>query len=236
MQLLDNTNIINEKNRLIKIALAEDNGLFRGALSDCFIKLKTIDFLFAAKEGSDLLEQIKNKKEVPDVVFLDYKMPIMDGRQTTIALKKKYPFIKVIMISLFCKDYIISSMITAGATGYLSKNVEPETLEKAIHVVMTGKYFIETDPGIFETFSSFSKSSMQHHNYSLDHLELTDKQKIFIQLCSTELPYYNIAYKMGISIKTVDNYRDKLFKRFNVTTRIGLVIFAAQNGITDLIV
>jgi DNA-binding NarL/FixJ family response regulator len=231
MPLVDKINILDMESPVIKIALAEDNGFFRKALSDYFLKLSTVNFLFAAKDGSELLEQIKNQKEIPDIIFMDYKMPIMDGRQTTIAVKKKYSSSKVIMLSLFCRDYIISSMIAAGATGYLSKNVELETLEKAINVVMTGKYFIETGHGIFETFTSRTKNN----NYNSAPLEITAKQKQFIQLCSSELSYKEIADKMGISIKTVDNYRDMIFKRFNVTTRIGLVIFSAQNGITDII-
>lgn len=218
---------------VIKVAIAEDHEFFRDALKNYFQKLKTLTFLFDAKNGYDLLEQLEMQEVLPDVIFMDYKMPIMDGRQTTIAIKTKYPSIKVIILSLFRHEYLISSMVSIGAMGYLSKNAAPEIFEKSIRVVMTGKYFIETDTGIFETFPSFANS--KKHKVFSELLELTDKQKKFIQLSSTAMSYHEIAEKMGISIKTVDNYRDLLFKRFNVSNRVGLAMIAVQNGLTDII-
>jgi DNA-binding NarL/FixJ family response regulator len=234
MQFYDSTEVYFEAdNKVIKLAIAEDNELFRVAFKNHFRKLKTVNFLFVAKNGYDLLEQLKTREELPDIIFMDYKMPMMDGMQATIVIKREYPSIKVIMLSLFRHDYLINTMICVGAMGYLSKNADPEILVKSIHEVMEDKYFIETDTGIFETFSSFSKS--KRYKYFSKPLELTDKQKQFIQLSATDLSYQGIANKMKISIKTVDNYRDMLFKRFNVTNRIGLLIFAVQNGLTDII-
>jgi len=217
---------------MIYIALVDDNDLFRKSLKAYFKQIKRASILFDAVNGHDLLEQLRTQLRLPDIILMDFSMPVLDGRQATEKVKKLYPDIKVIVLSMFHHDHLISSMISAGAKGFLSKNIEAENLERAIHTVMDNKYFIETDNERFEIFDS---STADTKKLCADQLIITEKQKQFLQLNAGGLTYLEIARKMGISIKTADNYRDMLFKRFNVTNRVGLAMFAIQNGLTDIL-
>jgi len=192
-----------------------------------------ISVLFDAQNGQILLDKLKTQQRQPNIVLLDFSMPILDGRETTILIKKYYPSIKVLILSMFHHEYLISSIINAGANGFLSKNIEPAILDKAIHVVNENNYFIETCPGNFEEYKFSSERIL--HKYFPNHLKVTYKQKLFIQLCATGLTYNEIAQKMGISSKTVNNYRELLCERFNVANRIELVLFAILNGIVDIL-
>lgn len=218
---------------MISIAIVDDNELFRNGLKSIFKFLKTVDVLFDAQNGQVLLEQLSNCKKLPDIILMDFNMPILDGRETTKIIKEHYTSIKIIMLSVFHHDYLVSSLIAAGAKGFLSKNTDITILEKAITVVNDKKNFIETGRGAYKIYDDFPIKCIPP--VFKDKLGLTNKQKQFIQLLVSGNTYEEIAAKMGISSKTANNYRDLFCKRFNVGNRLELVLFAIQNGIVDVI-
>jgi two-component system invasion response regulator UvrY len=217
---------------MISIALADDNELFRKGLKNLLKLLKMVDVLFDAKNGQDLLGQLSNCTTLPDIILMDFNMPILDGRETTKIIKEQYTSIKVIMLSVFHHEYLVSSLIAAGARGFLSKNIDMPILERAITIVNDKQYFIEIKIGEYKTYDNFYT---EHKSLVFrDRLGLTDKQKQFIQLVASGDTYEEIAIKMGISGKTANNYRDLFCKRFNVSNRLELVLFAIRTGLIDI--
>jgi DNA-binding NarL/FixJ family response regulator len=124
-------------------------------------------------------------------------------------------------------------MLNAGAKSFLYKNIEVDILEKAIHTVMNNQFFIETGDKKFEVFDF--PSGNKEKAFPSNQLELTERQKEFLLLCVSNSTYKEIAEQMHIGIKTVENHRDVLFNKLNVNNRTALVIFAIQNGLTDIL-
>ena len=114
----------------IKIALADDYKIFREGLKVSLTADKQISIIHEADNGEDLLSNIE--KEKPDVILMDLKMPIMDGMEATQIIRKKYPEIKILVVSMYDDDKFIIHLMEIGANGYLLKNAEPDEIRKAI--------------------------------------------------------------------------------------------------------
>jgi len=90
-----------------------------------------------------MLQQLESNKEIPDLILMDIKMKELDGIETTKVIKKKYPDIAIIGLSNYSHDYVITSMILAGAKGFLTKNIESDTFINAINTVLDGDFYIQ---------------------------------------------------------------------------------------------
>jgi len=216
---------------MISITLIDDNNFFRKSFITLLNVLKKYTVLYDFKSGKDFFEFFEINKIIPNIVFVDYKMPDENGISITKQIKKKYPSIKVIGLSIFQNDYVVSGLIASGANGYLSKNLEVQTIENAIEEVLEDRYIIEFMPGKIETYSNVEMArKLKKINC---YFEITDRQIEFLKYCASEFTYKEIGEKMNISNKTVEKHRDLLFSKLNVNTRIELAIFAIQSGITD---
>ena len=119
----------------IKIAIADDHGLFRKGLSEIVAGFDNMSIVFEAGNGSELLEQLKKTAQPPDICILDINMPVMNGYETAAALKKEWPKIKVLALSMYDTEFNIIKMLKAGARGYVLKDAEPKELQKALNTI-----------------------------------------------------------------------------------------------------
>jgi DNA-binding NarL/FixJ family response regulator len=216
---------------MITIAIIDDNDLFRKAFAGLLNSLGNYEVIFNTKLVDELADFLKHTKKLPDIIFIDYKMPEENGISVTQLISKNYPSVKIIGLTSFQHDYVMSGMIAAGAHAFLSKNLDIDIIEKAIDLVLENKYFIETTYGRFEVFNK--SEIFQKLKKVLNHFELTEKQLMFLKLCATDLTYKEIANVMDISFETVEKHRDLLFLKLNTNTRSGLTVFAVQTGLTD---
>ncbi|MEQ1553476.1 MAG: response regulator transcription factor [Ferruginibacter sp.] len=166
---------------------------------------------------------IKSKKNIPDIVLLDISMPLMDGFATAEWLRENHPEILVMALSMQDDEQSLIKMVRAGAKGYLLKNVHPSELEKALDaLVKNGTYFPEWAAS--KVFKSLSKPS-NNNSFSI-----SDREKEFLKFAITEMSYKEIAEKMYCSPRTVESYRDSLFEKLDLKSRVGLAVFALKNG------
>jgi two-component system, NarL family, invasion response regulator UvrY len=214
-----------------KIALADDHILLRNGLANL---LKELDYeiVFEADNGIDFLEKVK-KCTLPDIVLMDINMPKMDGYDTTRWLKKNYPDIKVLALSMYDDENAIIRMLKSGARGYILKDSDPAELKFAIHSLLAkGFYHSELVTGkLIHTINHLDEPE----NSSVKNLlGLNEREIEFLKLACTELTYKEIAEQMCLSPRTIDGYRDALFEKLNLKSRVGLVLFAIKNGITKV--
>ncbi len=209
------------------IALADDHSLLRIGLAQLVESLGNT-ILFEADNGKELLDKL-DKKNLPDIVLMDINMPEMDGFQTTQWLKTNHPEIKVLALSMYDNETSIIRMLKCGARGYILKDSEPAELKAAIHAVMEkGFYYSELVSG--KLMHAINK--MDEGSEGLKSLvPLNDRETDFLKYSCTELTYKEIADKMFVSPRTIDGYRDALFEKLHVKTRVGLVMYAIRNGI-----
>lgn len=212
----------------ITIALADDHVLLRNGLANL---LQDLDFevVFQADNGKQFIEKLKTHTP-PQVVLMDINMPVMDGYDTTLWLKKNHPDVKVLALSMYNDENAIIRMLKSGAKGYLLKDSSPSELKAAIRSLVTkGFYYSELVTGtLIHTINHMDDPESATIK---DVLGLNERELEMLKLICTELTFKEIAEKMQISPRTVDGYRDILLEKLQCKSRIGLVIFAIKNGI-----
>lgn len=211
----------------IRIAVVDDHSLFRKGLINL---IQAVDPNFQveleAANGKELMQKLA-PSELPDLVVLDYDMPLMNGYETTLALRKLSPDVRIMMLTMKNDEHTLIRMLRAGVNGYLSKDVEPEELKQAINGIhLHGFHY---NDGITGTLIEAIRSPQDGQRS-----QLNDQEMRFLNLACSELTYREIADEMCLSEKTIDGYRSKLFDKLQVKSRVGLVIYAVKNELISI--
>lgn len=212
----------------IKVAIADDHILLRKALANLINTFPGYEVIIEADNGKELKNSIQQHL-IPEIALVDVSMPEMDGYEITQWLRKNHPYIKVLVLSMMSDERTIIKMFRLGAKGYLLKNTDPAELKEAFDSV------INKDVYLSEYVSGKLVSGL-HHDTDPEPQEvvLNEKERDFLRWACTELSYREIAEKMYLSARTVDDYRQSLFNRLKVHSRVGLVIYAIKNGIAEI--
>ena len=212
----------------IQVGIVDDHNLLRKALAKLIASFDNYEVLFEGDNGKDIKVKI-TQQVIPDIILLDVNMPDMDGYETVRWLHKNYPQVKVLALSMSSDENTIIRMLRLGAKGYIMKNIEPEELQLALDSIMKKDFYLSE-------YISGKIISGLHKDLGNpeDPVVLSDKEKEFLRLICSELTYKDIADKMFISPRTVDNYRNTLFEKLKVRTRVGLVMFAIKNSLVEI--
>ncbi|GAA4024053.1 MAG: DNA-binding response regulator [Flavobacterium sp.] len=205
------------------IAIVDDHILIAQAIKGIIANFEDFETICECENGQELIDKINTYNVLPDIVLLDISMPVMDGFQTADWLQKNHPEVLVMVLSMQNDEQSVIKMVKNGAKSYLLKNSHPRELESALlKLVENGFYYPEWASKII--FSSINKTS----NEALS--KLTDREKEFLKYTITEKSYKEIAELMFCSPRTVESYRDNLFEKLNLKTRVGLAVYAIKNG------
>jgi two-component system invasion response regulator UvrY len=214
--------------RKITVAIADDHSLLRNALAKLINSFEGYSILFEADNGKDLRQKMQ-QHVIPDIVMLDVNMPEMDGFETTQWLHKDHPQVKILALSMFSDEKTIIRMFRVGAKGYLLKNTDPEELKKALDSLVDKNVYLS------DYVSGKLVSGLHRDLDEPDRdIVLNEKEREFLRWTCTELSYKDIAGKMFLSPRTIDDYRQSLFNKLKVHSRVGLVIYAIKNGIAEI--
>lgn len=214
--------------RQIQVAVADDHSLLRSALARLINTFEGYTVVMEADNGRDLCDKIESNV-LPDIVLLDLNMPEMDGFETTQWLHKKYPHVKVLTLSMLSDERSIIKIFRLGAKGYLLKNADPSELKQALDAIMNKNVYLSE-------YVSGKLVSGLHNDADVDDREvvLNEKEREFLRWACSELSYKDIAEKMYLSPRTIDDYRQSLFNKLKVHSRVGLVMYAIKNKIVEL--
>ena len=208
------------------IVLVDDHVLLRNGLASLVTTLQ-YDVIMECSNGKELTEQL-NQDNLPDLILMDINMPLMNGYETTLWLKNNYPEVKVVALSMYDDEQSVIRMIKNGARGYILKDTRPQDLHYALDSVLTkGFYYSDMVTGKFI-------HSMKEDKETSIISKLKPTEIEFLKLAATELTYKEIAQKMHLSPRTIDGYRDQLFEKLGIKSRVGLVIFAIKHGIVKI--
>jgi DNA-binding NarL/FixJ family response regulator len=208
----------------IKIALVDDHRLFRSGISLLLNNFHEYKVIFEAANGDDMIHKITPKLK-PDIMLLDMNMPIMDGSSTARWLIDHYPEISIIVLSMIDDPERVLAMIRMGVKGYLLKDAEPSEFEQALQKVSQGDVYYP------EFVTRLLINSFNQHAADIT---LNIRELEFLKLVGTELTYKEIADQMCISVRTVDGYRDQLFEKLQIKSRVGLALYAVKNKLIEL--
>lgn len=210
----------------INLLIADDHTMFLEGIVSLLGQESEINSIRKANNGIEALDIIKTTSV--DLVILDISMPEMDGIELTKILKKKYPEIKILVVSTHSNVNIISRLIRIGVNGYLLKNAEKSELLEAIHSIMEGNnYFSE------ETEDKYICKQLRIEKQVLNLTELSSREKEILVLIANEYNTAEIAEKTFISLNTVNTHRRNLLSKLNAKNTAGLVKYAVENGLVD---
>jgi DNA-binding NarL/FixJ family response regulator len=212
---------------MVKIALVDDHILFRRGLSKIINSFEDYKILFEANNGKDLTNML-SPQNLPAIILLDITMPEMNGYETARWLLNNYPSIKVLALSMLNEEKAIIKMLKNGAKGYILKDSEPLELSRALKSLVEKGIYIN-DIICTNLIHSMTNQLNEDPEPFCKKIVFTDKELEFIKRVCSDLSYKQIADEMYLSPRTIDGYRDNIFHKLQITSRIGLVLYAIRN-------
>jgi Response regulator containing a CheY-like receiver domain and an HTH DNA-binding domain len=202
----------------IKVVVVDDHQLFIDGIKAILKKDLGIEVIGQANNGFELLKLLERGIKV-DVIMIDIRMPVMDGIMTTRVLKKEYPDIAVLVLSMYNQEEDLQEMISAGARGYLVKNASKAEMVEAVHAVYNKKEFVSA-----ELKSEHNAPTREY----LTKIKLTRREKEILNLVAKGRTSLQIANTLTISKMTVDTHRKNIHKKLGISSNAGLVRYALQ--------
>lgn len=215
---------MSEKNT-IKIAVADDHTILRKGVIELINAFGDFEVILDATNGRELITKIQQSAVLPDVCLIDINMPVLNGYETAEELRKTWPALKILALSMYNAEYTIIRMLASGANGYILKEADPIALREALIGVYENEYYYSEQLSGKMVHTLLEGKKLKMH--------ITEKELQFLKHCCSELNYKEIAEKMFLSPRTVEGYRDALFEKLNIKTRTGLVIFALEMGLNQ---
>lgn len=213
----------------INVLVVDDHTLFRKGLVNIINQIDNIEVIAEAADGLEAL-QIVNQELPIDVILLDVNMPKLNGIETLKRLSKRGHQIPVIMVSMEDNELRIIQLIRLGAKGYILKEAHPDELKLAIQTVYRNEFFFNS----VVSQQLIDEMDFKKVEIGLPIQKLTERELEFLSLVCTDLTYKEIATKMDVSIRTVDGYREELFFKLNLKSRVGIAVFAIKSGIVSI--
>ncbi len=210
----------------IKIVIADDHEIFRGGLKMVLNKLPYLEVIGEASNGLELLSILKDLK--PNIVMVDIEMPIMNGVDAARKAIELYPDLKVIALTMFNDEDYIQSMLDAGVKGFLIKNINKDTLDKAIQMVnMGGTYYSE------ELFDYFTKKISSKTIKEEPGIDFTKREKEILALLVEGISNKEIADRLFVSERTIVGHKTNLLAKTGCKNTVSLLAFAVKNKLVD---
>jgi len=216
-----------DPSRPIKVAIADDHALFRAGVKTALSVRKDIEMIAEADNGMQLLNLLKHIE--PDVILLDIQMPLMDGISTLPEIRRLYPDIKVIILSMHNDHSMISKLMEVGANSYLTKNSDSETIYQAIKTCYEQEFFFND----LTNKALLSGLRTKKADHAQDDVQLNDKELRILKLMCEEKTTKEIADIVDISPRTVEAIRDKLKTKTGAKSMAGLVMYAVKNKLLE---
>ena len=213
----------------IKVAIADDHRLFRAGVKTALSMQPDVKIIAEADNGMQLLNLLKHI--TPDVILLDIQMPIMDGMSTLPEIKRLYPEIKVVMLTMHNDHSMISRLLELGANGYLTKNSDSEVIHEAVRTVFEKEYYLNhlTNKALIEVLRNKNPKPV----VSPGEAKLSEKEITILKMMCEEKSTKEIADLVDLSPRTVEAIRDKLKTKTGAKSVAGLVMYAVKSGIID---
>jgi len=215
---------------LPKLILVDDHDIFRDSLKSMLMLDEIADVIAEACNGEEFLSVLG--QHYPDVVLMDIDMPIMNGIEATKAAIEIQPDLNVLVLSMFGEERYYVDLIEAGAKGFILKSSKKRELETAIKEVSNGNLYFSNDllRNIIAKSGKYEATVVPES----EKLKLNEREiELLMHMCQG-LYTSEIAEKMFLSVKTIENYRVRLLAKTNCKTSVGLVVFAIKNGYIEI--
>jgi two-component system, NarL family, response regulator NreC len=212
----------------IKIGIAEDQVIFRDGLVRMLNNNPDFEVVCEAENGKILIEEVRRCK--PDICLVDYRMPELNGIETTKAMKLQYPEIKIILLSMYDDAEFVESAIENGANGYLSKDDDPSEIEKALYSTHEIGYYLN-DRTSKVLITRLVEQGKINPKFVGGAISFSEEEIRVIRFISQELTTQEIADLIFKSVRTVENMRTVMMNRVGAKNIVGLVMYAVKHNL-----
>ncbi|UCF95843.1 MAG: response regulator transcription factor [Spirochaetaceae bacterium] len=213
----------------VRILLADDHQIMREGLKALLGRLPSVQVVAEAENGIEALKLARQEK--PDIIVMDIAMPDINGIEVTRQLKSELADIKIIALSMHSDRRFVSEILKAGASAYVLKQAAFEDLESAIKAVMKDRTFLSAD--ILDSVVSDYVSQLTNSEYEA-YRQLSDRERQVLQLLAEGNSTKEIAFKLHVSVKTIESHRQNIMNKLGIRTLAGLTKFAVREGLTSL--
>ena len=213
------------------VALVDDHEMLRSGLAGLINTFPDFTVIFEAGNGKEFIEKL-DRNNPPDIVLLDITMPIMDGYETALWIKAEMPICKVLVLSMLSNDMAIIRMLRNGVKGYILKESKPAILKQAMEAIKNNDFYV--NELVRDKLVNYISNAEIDELNTTKLLNISEGEVQFLQWLCLDKSYKEIAKEMYISVRTIDTHRDNLFRKLEINTRVGLVLFAIKHGIATI--
>jgi DNA-binding NarL/FixJ family response regulator len=229
-----------EKNKIYKVIIVDDHEIFRQGLKTLIKSFENLRVIGSLKDGKQLEDFLQ--KQVADIVIMDISMPFVDGIEATLYVKEKFPFIKIIALTMYSDSYTIDKAFKAGASAFLTKAITKSSFCEAITHVLNGKTYISADAAVNYSISQLlvkdadnasKKVKIQVKNAIKDNsaLDLTDREIEIVRYISKGLTSVEISEILNLSKRSIETFRMRMMKKLKVKNSTELVKLVIDRGL-----
>jgi DNA-binding NarL/FixJ family response regulator len=219
----------------IRIALADDEVLFRKGIAFLLQRKKNIEIVFEASNGEELISFLRENSSNgtnPDIIIIDLKMPVLNGVEATKVIHEEFPDIKVIALTSYNTKSFIANMIDVGAASYLVKNTTPQELMTTINEVYANGFYYNDE--VLQVIHEYLISPKKKVKSRYLDEQLTNREVEVLKLICKQYSGAEIAEKLFLSTRTVEGHRNNLLRKTECKNMIGLIIYAINNEYVTL--
>jgi DNA-binding NarL/FixJ family response regulator len=210
------------------IAVVDDHSVFREGLVSLLKEYEDFEVVLQASNGKELLDSLKKVK--PQIILLDIEMPIMDGIETTIQLKKKYPNIKIIILTMHNEQGLVFELMGKGANGFVPKDKSVEFVVDAIYAVLE-KGFYYNDAVAKAVIDGVRNN--QTIKKSFQQTSLSGREIEIIKLICKQHTSREIGEILNLSNRTVEAHKYNILSKTKSTNTAGVVLYAIEHHLLD---
>lgn len=216
---------------LIKIAIADDHKIFRDGIKMALSGKDNLKMLWEAEDGKDMMHKIAIKK--PEVLLMDIRMPEIDGINGIELIRKEYDGIKIIVLSMYDDNQMISKMMEMGANAYLTKTTDPEEIYEAILTCMNEDFYFNDLVNKAVMGKLMQKKSVRQHYGSTTAIHFNEKEIKILQLLAEDKTTEEISKIIFLSPRTIETIRQNMKMKVNAKTIGGLIMYGMRNKLIE---
>ena len=213
----------------IKVAIADDHKIFRDGIKMALKDKEYLRIIWEAEDGKDLMHKLKIK--LPDVVLMDIRMPEVDGINAISLIRKEYEDLKIIVLTMYDDQEMITKMMEMGANAYLTKTTDPEEIYKAILTCMNDDFYFN------ELVNKAVLLKLQHkkrvRQFYPNPVKFSEKELRILKLISDDKTTEEISKEVFLSPRTIETIRQNMKQKVGVKTIAGLVMYAMRNKLLE---
>ncbi len=217
-----------ESKGIVRVAIAEDQAIYRQGLENLLNSFAGVNVVCSVENGQELINTLQHERI--DVVFLDYRMPVLNGLETVRRIRKFDKKLKILIISMYDDNVFVEQTIESGANGYLSKDDSPEEIERAVFSCMETGYYL-SDRTSKMLISKLMVNGKIKPQLETRQVEFTPFELQVLQMICKEFTTQEIADVTFKAKRTIEGARTMMLQKVGARNVVGLVMYAVKHNL-----